>query len=159
NDFIVLKEYEPLSLVIVALVVSQSVGLEKYEQDLDVYFRQSRRILDIKTRNYLIKRSKLATFAKNLTFIRHGMLSDLLLLDKPNILWDNEEAENIYNILASSLEIKDRFKIVSFKLESLKNDTNRALGLINQKHSEFLEWVIILLICAEIVVMLIEFFK
>lgn len=159
NDTIILKEASALSFIIIALVISQSVGLEKYEQDLDVHFRQSRQLLDFTNSHSLLKRSKLAQFAKNLTFIRHGMLSDLFLLDKPNILWDNEEAEHLYNLLAAILELKDRFDIVAFKLNNLKDDIGRALDLMNQAHSEFLEWIIILLIGAEITVMLIDFFK
>lgn len=159
NESITLKEASPLSFIIIALVISQSVGLEKHEQDLERHFARSRRLLDMTKGHSLIKRSKLAQFAKELTFIRHAMLTDLFLLDKPNILWDNAEAEDLYNRLASILELKDRFEIVAFKLSNLKDDIARVLNLINHKHSEFLEWIIIILIGIEIVVMTIEFFK
>ena len=159
NESITLEEASPLSLIIIALVISQSVGLEKHEQDLEKHFARSRRLLDMTKGHSLIKRSKLAQFAKELTFIRHAMLTDLFLLDKPNILWDNAEAEDIYNRLASILELKDRFEIVAFKLSNLKDDIARVLNLINHKHSEFLEWIIIILIGIEIVVMAVEFFK
>lgn len=159
NESITLKEASPLSFIIIALVISQSVGLEKHEQDLEKHFARSRRLLDMTKGHSLIKRSKLAQFAKELTFIRHAMLTDLFLLDKPNILWDNAEAEDLYNRLASILELKDRFEIVAFKLSNLKDDIARVLNLINHKHSEFLEWIIIILIGIEIVVMAVEFFK
>ena len=159
NESITLKEASPLSMIIIALVISQSVGLEKHEQDLEKHFARSRRLLDMTKGHSLIKRSKLAQFAKELTFIRHAMLTDLFLLDKPNILWDNAEAEDLYNRLASILELKDRFEIVAFKLSNLKDDIARVLNLINHKHSEFLEWIIIILIGIEIVVMAVEFFK
>ncbi|MDD3324440.1 MAG: RMD1 family protein [Sulfurospirillaceae bacterium] len=158
NDFIVLKEYEPLSLVIVALVVSQSVGLEKYEQDLDVYFRQSRKLIDLADNFAILNRPKLRDFVKNLTRIQYEMVVELFLLDKPNILWDNEKAENIYNILASSLEIKDRFEIVSFKLNGLKEDIDMVLDLANQKQDELLDWIIIVLIFIAVGIMVLEIF-
>lgn len=159
NESITLKEESTLFFIIIALVISQSVGLEKHEQDLEKHFARSRQLLDMTQGRSLIKRSKLAQFAKELTFIRHAMLTDLFLLDKPNILWDNAEAEDLYNHLASILELKDRFEIVAFKLGNLKDDITRVLNLINHKHSEFLEWIIIILIGIEIVVMTIEFFK
>jgi required for meiotic nuclear division protein 1 len=159
NESITLKEASTLFFIIIALVISQSVGLEKHEQDLEKHFARSRQLLDMTQGRSLIKRSKLAQFAKELTFIRHAMLTDLFLLDKPNILWDNAEAEDLYNRLASILELKDRFEIVAFKLNNLKEDITRVLNLINHKHSEFLEWIIIILIGIEIVVMTIEFFK
>jgi len=157
NEHITLKESSPLSLIIVALVVSQSVGLEKYEQDLEQYFSQSRQLLDLTQSYALFKRSKLIDFAKTLTSIQHSMVTDLFLLDKPNILWDNEEVEKLYNQMAAILELKDRFEIVQYKLSSLKEDLNMAVDLFNHKHSEFLEWIIIVLIGVEIVMGLIEF--
>ncbi|KFL33798.1 MULTISPECIES: RMD1 family protein [unclassified Sulfurospirillum] len=159
NDQIILKEPSPLYLIIIALVISQSVGLEKYEQDLDVHFEKSQQLLDLTQSYSMLKRSKLIEFARNLTAIQHGMVSDLFLLDKPNILWDNEEAEKLYNRLSSILELKDRFEIVEHKLTHLKDDISMALDMFNHKHSEFLEWIIIILIGFEIVMGLIEFFK
>lgn len=159
NEYITLKEKSTLSFIIIALVISQSVGLEKHEQDLEKYFTRSRRLLDMTKKYSLLRRSKLAEFAKDLTFMRHSMLTDLFLLDKPNILWDNADAENLYNHLASILELKDRFDIVAFKLSHLKEDISRVLNLINHKHSEFLEWIVIILIAVEILVMVIEFLK
>lgn len=159
NEQIILKEPLSLYLVIIALVVSQSVGLEKYEQALNVYFEQSQQLLDLTKSYSLLKRSQLIEFARNLMTIQHGMVSDLFLLDKPNILWDNEDAEKLYNRLSSTLELKDRFEIVEHKLTHLKEDISMSLDLFNQKHSEFLEWIIIGLIGFEIVMGLIEFFK
>ncbi len=159
NEQIILKEPLSLYLIIIALVVSQSVGLEKYEQDLNVHFDKSQQLLDLTQSYALLKRSKLIEFARTLMNIQHGMVSDLLLLDKPNILWDNEEAEKLYNRLSSTLELKDRFEIVEHKLTHLKEDISMSLDLFNQKHSEFLEWIIIGLIGFEIVMGLIEFFK
>lgn len=159
NDCIILKESATLSLIIIALVVSQSVGLEKYEQDLEVHFTQSRQLFDLTHSFSLLERSKLTKFAKNLILIRHGMVTDLFLLDKPNILWDNEETEHLYNLLASILEIKDRFEIVAYKLSSLKDDIGMAIDLTNQQHSEFLEWIIIIIIAVEMVLGLVNFFK
>ncbi len=158
NEQILLKEALPLYLIIIALVVSQSVGLEKYEQDLDVYFGKSQELLDVTKSYTFFKRSRLIEFARNLIFIQHGMVNDLFLLDKPNILWDNEEAEKLYNMLSSTLELKDRFEIIEHKLTHLKENITLALDLFNHKHSEVLEWIIILLIMFEIVMGLIEFF-
>lgn len=159
NESLIFKEASTLFFIICALVVSQSVGLEKYEQDLEKHFGQSRQLLDLSHSYGLFKRSKLINFAKNLTSIQHSMVSDLFLLDKPNILWDNEEAEHLYNQMAAILELKDRFEIVQYKLSCLREDLNMAVDLFNHKHSEFLEWIIIILIAFEIVMGLIEFFK
>ena len=158
NESIILKEGSALLLIIIALVVSQSVGIEKYEYDLDRYFSQSKKLIELTDSYSPLKRAKLTEFAKQLTLIQYDMVADLFLLDKPNILWDNEEAENLYNLLASNLELEARFEIVSYKLSGLKDDVNMVLDLANHKQSEILDWIIIILIAVAISIMILEIF-
>ena len=158
NETITLKEYTLLNLLIIAHVVSQSVALELYEQKLSDYHERSRFLIDATDTYSIFKRNRLARFAKALALLRHDILIDLHLLDKPNILWDNEDAEMLYNTLAFRLELKDRFDIVEYKLNNIKDDIMMVMDLTNHKHSSFLEWIIIVLIAVEIVMGLTEWF-
>jgi uncharacterized Rmd1/YagE family protein len=151
NEAIILREVSVLNLNVIALAISQSVGLERYEKKLDTLFTQSRRIVESIQTFSISRRSHLMQFAKRLALTRHDMVSNLLLLDKPNILWDNEEAETLYNRLAFILELYDRHEIALSKLSQIKEDVMLVMDLINHKKSEFLEWIIIVLIGVEIV--------
>ena len=151
NEAIYLRSLSTLNLNIIALAVSQSVGLEKYEKRFDSLFAQSRRIIESIHTYSFMRRSRLMQFAKRLALTRHDMVSNLLLLDKPNILWDNEEAEALYNRLAFVLELYDRHEIALSKLSQIKEDVMLVIDVINHKKSEFLEWIIIVLILVEIV--------
>lgn len=159
NEAIHLREMSTLNLNIIALAVSQSVGLERYEKKLDTLFAQSRRIIESSHTYSFMRRGRLMQFAKRLALTRHDMVSDLLLLDKPNILWDNEEAEALYNRLAVLLELGDRHETALSKLSQIKEDVMLVIDIINHKKSEFLEWIIIILIAVEIVMGLIEFVR
>jgi len=159
NDAITLRSYSDINMLIIAHVVSQSVALEVYEKKLADYSQRSRNLIEDSDSYSLFKRTRLSRFAKQLVLIRHDLLIDLYLLDKPNILWDNEDAEALYNSLASALELKDRFDIVGYKLESIKDDIVMVMDLTNHQHSSFLEWIIIILIGVEIGMGLIEWFK
>lgn len=158
NDKITLKSYSRIDLIIVAHVISQSVALELYEEKLSDYYERSRYLIESVDTYSIFKRKRLARFAKQLVLIRHDMMIDLLLLDKPNILWDNEDAERLYNRLAGSLELKDRFDVVEYKLGSIKDDIVIVMDLTNHNHSSFLEWIIIVLIAVEIGMGLYEWF-
>jgi len=159
NDAITLRTSSDLTMVIIAYVIAQSVALDVYEQKLADYSERSRTLIEDSDSYSLFKRTRLARFSKELVLIRHDLLIDLHLLDKPNILWDNEDAEALYNSLASALELADRFEVVSYKLESVKDDIVMVMDLTNHKHSAFLEWIIIVLIAVEIVMGLVEWFK
>ncbi|MCJ7764993.1 MAG: RMD1 family protein [Thiovulaceae bacterium] len=136
----------------------QSVALELYEQKLSDYYERSRHLIDVADPFSIYKRTRLAYFAKQLVLVRYDMVIDLLLLDKPNILWDNEDAENLYNSLANNLELKDRFDVVEYKLNSIKDDIVMVMDLTNHNHSFFLEWIIIVLIAVEVVMGVMEWF-
>lgn len=159
NEAITLKETSIVSLNIIALAISQSVGLETYEHRLDMLFSRSRRIVESIHTFSMTRRSHLLKFTKQLALTRHDMVSNLLLLDKPNILWDDAQAEALYNRLAFVLELYDRHEIALSKLSQIKEDVMLVMDLINHKRSEFLEWIIIVLIGVEIVMGIMEWFK
>lgn len=158
NEKITLKEYSLINLIIISHVVSQSVALELYEKKLSDYYELSRHLIDSSDTFSIFKRTRLSRFAKKLVLVRHDMLIDLYLLDKPNILWDNEAAEMLYNKLATILELKDRFDVVEYKLNSIKDDIIMVMDLTNHNHSSLLEWIIIILILIEIIMGLIDWF-
>jgi uncharacterized Rmd1/YagE family protein len=159
NDAITLKDSSTHDLNVIALAISQSVGLEHYEKLLDTLFSQSRSIIDSIHTISLSRRAHLMQFASRLALTRHDMVANLVLLDKPNILWDDEEAEMLYNALALALELHDRHGIALSKLSHIKEDVVLVMDIINHKKSEFLEWIIIVLITVEIVMGLIKFFE
>ncbi len=156
NQVITLKEVSVLNFNIIALAIAQSVGLEKYEKKLDILFAKSRGIIEQTNNLISTKRSHIMEFAKHLVLTRHDMVSNLLLLDKPNILWDNEEAESLYNSLTLVFELYDRHEIALTKLSQIQEDVMLVMDIINHKRSEFLEWIIIILISVEIIMGLIK---
>lgn len=158
NERIALKEYKLNYMLIISHVISQSVALEVYEKKLSLYYEKSKSLIDNSDTYSIFKRRHLAKFAKQLVLIRHEMLIDLYLLDKPNILWDDADAEDLYNKLSLFLELKDRFDVVEYKLNNIRDDIIMVMDLTNHNHSSFLEWIIIILIVIEVIMGLIEWF-
>ncbi|MGZ5207773.1 MAG: RMD1 family protein [Sulfuricurvum sp.] len=159
NETIFLKNPSTLHLNLIALAISQSVGLERYEKQLNSLFSQNRKVVESIHTFSIARRPSLMKFIQSLALIRHNMVGNLLLLDKPNILWDDAQAEALYNRMALILELYDRHEIALSKLSQIKEDVMLVMDLLNHKQSEFLEWIIIVLICVEIVMGLIEFFR
>ncbi len=156
NNKIILKKFDTTMLLIIAYVISQSVAMEHYEGVLSDYHEHSRSLIEAADSRSIFKRHKIIKFVKRLALLRHDILLDLHLLDKPNILWDNEMMEAMYNELAGILELGDRFEVVTFKLNNIKDDVTMVMDFIDHNHSSFLEWIIILLIGVEIVMGLLE---
>ncbi|MBD3821149.1 MAG: RMD1 family protein [Thiotrichales bacterium] len=150
NNQIELRELSLWPLMIVSLVIAQSVGLEKFEKEVDRFYSKGRNMVETSTSFSWMKRHEFADYAIELSLLRHDMVLDLMLLDKPNILWDNEAYEQLYNRLAELLDLQERFEVVSYKLNTLKEDITMMIDLYQHKHSSFLEWIIILLILVEV---------
>lgn len=143
---------------IISLVLSQSVGLEKRERSLEAKMIDSKRIYD-KIENLKIKdRKELMKFAGSIAKERFAILNQLYLLDKPDIAWDDNELESLYNQLSAHLELKNRFDVIEYKIAHLKESVELATDMVNQKSSEFLEWIIIWLIVIEIIFTIYDYF-
>lgn len=76
------------------------------------------------------------------------------LLDTPEFFWDYPELENYYQGLVKYLDLRPRMDIINKKLETIHDLLDMMAQEQYHKHSAFLEWVIIILIAADIVVYL-----
>ncbi len=136
---------------IISLALSQSVGLEISENSLEKMMEKSVRIYE-KLETLRVKdRKSLMDFAAVIAKERFHILNKLYLLDKPDIIWDDVELESLYNQLSFQLDLKSRFEVVEHKISYLKESVDFAIDKVNQKSSEYLEWIIIWLIVIEVI--------
>ena len=142
---------------IISLALSQSVGLEIKEQSLELKMDESKTLYEKIEKLKVKDRARLMKFASSIAKERFHILNQLYLLDKPDILWDDPELESLYNQLSLQLELKSRFDVIEYKISYLKESVEFATDMINQKSSEFLEWIIIWLIAVEIVFSIYEY--
>ena len=145
------NKFDKSIAAIISLVLSQSVGLEIRERSLEKKMLESRNLYDTIEKLKIKERKNLMRFASSIAKERFDILNKLYLLDKPEIIWDNLELESLYNQLAIQLEIQSRFHAIEYKLNYLKESISFVTDMVNQKSSEFLEWVIIWLIAIEII--------
>ncbi len=135
---------------IISLALSQSVGLEIREKSLENKMLESRKLYEDTTKLKIKDRNALMNFASSIAKERFDILNQLYLLDKPDIIWDDLELESLYNQLSIQLELKSRFEVIEYKISYLKESVEFATDRVNQKSSEFLEWIIIWLILIEV---------
>lgn len=83
--------------------------------------------------------------------IQHKLAGRVEIGEKPDLLWDRPQLERIYLRLEDEYELKERDKTLERKLALLTSTAETMLTLVNNKHSNRLEWYIIILIMFEIV--------
>jgi len=79
-----------------------------------------------------------------------------MILDKPDIAWENELYDQLYQKLARYYELSRRYKNVTTKLDHAFEVASVLLEIHSESKANFLEWMIILLFVLEIVISLIE---
>ena len=76
------------------------------------------------------------------------------LLDTPEFFWEYPELQDLYHSITNYLEIEQRTRLLTGKLDIIQQLLNMLAEEQNHKHSSILEWIIIPLLL--IVVMLVR---
>ena len=145
-------------LKLISLVVAESVALDNYEHLTDKMLTNSisySQQLELKG-TYPSNIKKLLKFIGFAINTRQYIISKLHIFNAPDDIWDDDELQNLFNKLQSEFEIEERFKELNISLQSIQQSIEIIVNLMQAKKSHHLEWLIIILIAAEIAITLIE---
>ena len=150
-DLIRLKGPDPEKLLLVFHVAAQSVALDFLETRLDKAVNRFERIhAELASRGKLnVKEREVMKIIGMSGSIVNFIIDKLALLDKPDITWEDKEAESMHANLRKSFELDDRFSALRFKLEFIQDSSEVMLDVLENKKSTYLEIIIILLIALE----------
>ncbi|EQB86741.1 hypothetical protein M918_12800 [Clostridium sp. BL8] len=105
-----------------SLVLSKSVSLDKIEQDIEILTDEVESVMDYLDRGaFTLKDKDLAKLSSKILRGKFDIVSYLRLLDKPDIAWRNEFAEELYLELIDLFDIAERFEKIKNKTEVLLN--------------------------------------
>jgi uncharacterized Rmd1/YagE family protein len=139
-------------LQIVAAVLAKSVALAQYENDVTAIFdriepfaieleRGGRGRRDMK---FLLRHVGQALLNE------HKMVARVEVSDRPELLWEHPELEQLYLRLEDEFEIEERAAILDRKLELISRTVETILDLLQKQQSMRVEWYIVVLILVEI---------
>jgi uncharacterized Rmd1/YagE family protein len=141
----------------VATVLAKSVALERIERDTDVLLDEIEDIVGYLQQGKLnISDEQLGKMSARILGFKLSTISYIMLLDKPDITWVNEEAAALYDELGTLFELNDRYENIKHKTETLMDITEVFAGLTHARRGTRLEWAIIVLIGIEIVLSLVD---
>jgi uncharacterized Rmd1/YagE family protein len=82
-----------------------------------------------------------------------------MILDKPDITWTNSNAADFYNEISGFFELNDRYEILKSKSDIVTSVISAFTSISHSLRGLFVEWIIIILIIAEVILMIIDLFK
>jgi len=157
-DHVRLKQFTLEKLLLLSHVMAQSVAIDFVErriadtqqvlERLHGLLEEHGRLIATNTRSIL----KTVGMSGNMV---HFMVTRLSLLDKPDITWEDKDAESLFLNLRKMFELDDRFEALRFKLEFIKDSSVTLIDILSTKRAHTLEIIIIVLIVIEIIFALI----
>lgn len=158
NDAMLTAEIKRHHLEIISTVLAKSVALESVEADIEVLLDDVEVLIDRLESGNLGSRDKtLAQTSARVLNFKYKTLSTIMLLDKPDITWDNEEASSLHLEMAHLFELGDRYERLQAKARTLMDILEVFSTLTQHRKANNLEWMIIALIVISISISLFHF--
>lgn len=160
NDYMVTEEQAEYQFDIVSTVLAKSVALEKIEMEISRLLDEIEDVVNNLYQGQLtVSDEKLARMSASILGFKLSTISYIMLLDKPAITWNNENAGELFEQLNTLFELTDRYEKLRHKIDTLMDITEVFSGLAHAKRDNRLEWGVIILIAIEIVLSLIGLFS
>jgi uncharacterized Rmd1/YagE family protein len=147
-------------LQIVAAALGKSVALAQYEADVAATFDHIEPIaseLERTGRGGRDMRELLRHIGRALGN-EHKMVARVEVVDRPELLWDHPELEQLYSRLEDEFELTERAEILDRKLELISRTVSTTLDLLQHQLGLRVEWYIVGLILFEIALTLYDLF-
>lgn len=145
---------------VICRVLAQSVATSEYDITVDQMVGEFQEIfggLRTSGRLRVRPRALLRSIGAHHEIIR-AIISDLALLNAPQLTWKDAKLEALWLELRDHFDLVDRFERLEFKLSFLRESTEQLLEVIQARRAEFLELIIIALFVIDLVVLGIELF-
>lgn len=156
-DCIVLQKMDLKNLHVISHVLAQSVALDFYsnhvERTLETFCSLNQEMMESANIRKLNKQVLLQLVAEN-NIVMTDIISKLGVHERYDIAWKFAKYGSIWDFLRTELEIETRFETLDMKLNLIQDNLKYFLEILQNKKSDTLEWIIIVLIAMEIVLSL-----
>ena len=160
NDYAVMQGYNQAFIDIICFVIAKSVALERIEERIDTVFDEVEVLIANLGKGTLeLPDRDMARLASSILGFKFTSIAHIMVLDKPDITWDDPEADRLYLTMARLFELNQRYQEIKHKSETLLDMTDVFSSLSHARRAARLEWIIIILIAIEIILYILEIIR
>jgi len=140
---------------VLALALAQDASLVGIEEEVEKLIDSTHEIISYIKRPALFSRSrKILDFLINTIKIRSAIISDLMLIERPEIASTNQNVQKAYYSLRDFFEFRYRLGVLNTKLSYLSGLIDFASRITYEKRAELLEFMIVVLFIIDIIIYL-----
>jgi uncharacterized Rmd1/YagE family protein len=145
---------------LVSIIIAKSVALERIEEQLGKILDNIESKIDNLEKGKLnIGNKELARTTSRIVRHEYNTIAYIMILDKPDITWANSEAALFYEKMSEFFELNDRYEVIKSKTEILKSIVDGLSDISSSIRGLFLEWIVIILIVIEVILMFLDLVK
>lgn len=154
-----LSTFDVNRIKIISYVVSQSVALERYEDDIETHLTELENVIENlkNTGRALLKERELLKQVGRVLSVKQNAVSHLSLFDKPEEVWESPGLESLYNKMNVEFDLQVRFSVLDKKIDFLSENSRMLMEFMAEKKNAFLELIIIILILIEMIPLVVDF--
>jgi Uncharacterised ACR, YagE family COG1723 len=156
GDYCVLNELDMNGISVVSHVMAQTVALDTYNDMVDELLTKFAKINYKVTQTGLVPDSERAFLFKTIAqnhIIFNDMISKLRIKDRSDTAWNLTRYESTWYGMRDEFEMDERFENMEFKLKLIEQNAKFFVEALQSQKSSTLEWIIIVLIAVECVIM------
>ncbi|KAI5648777.1 hypothetical protein M9H77_34782 [Catharanthus roseus] len=153
-DYIMLQYLNIDGIRTIGSVLGQSIALDYYVRQVDgmvAEFTDINRDME-KTGKFKMQRKKLFQLVGKANSNLADVILKLGLFERSDIAWKDAKYAQIWEYLRDEFELTQRFASLDFKLKFVEHNIRFLQEILQNRKSDFLEWLIIILISAEILI-------
>ncbi|KAK9154152.1 hypothetical protein Sjap_001632 [Stephania japonica] len=153
-DYIMLQNLNIDGIRIIGSVLGQSIALDYYVRQVDgmvAEFTDINRGME-KTGTFTMERKKLFQLVGKANTNLAYVILKLGIFERSDIAWKDAKYVQIWEYLRDEFELTQRFSTLYSKLKFVEHNSRFLQEILQNQKSDFLEWLIIILLGAEIVI-------
>lgn len=159
DQYVQIPNMELFHPELVSIVIAKSVALERIEEQLSKILDDLESKIDNLEKGQLnVGNKELARTTSRIVRHEYNTIAYIMILDKPDITWINSDAGDFYDHMSEFFELSDRYEIIKSKTEILKSIIDGLATISHSIRGLFVEWVIVILIVVEVLLMLFDLF-
>lgn len=157
-DRVVVPELGGSTLEVIAMVLAQSVTIDYYDEDAQAILdRLASMATEVARKGRPLRRQRdLVRFAGSAMAFQAEIIGAILLLDKPDLTWEDEYADRLHDKLRYHFEIAERYKALETKLVTIRETLQTLLEMGSERRMFFVEVAVLVLIVIEVVMGLVR---
>lgn len=149
---LVLNKLEERVMRIAMFNLAQSVALDYYHgisENLLTEVKGFTNELEL-TGKLKISRKNMMRFIGRALNTQNDIAENVYIFDAPDQVWEDEFLDRLHQGLSKHFDLRVRFSEIEYTLRIIEDNLRVFSEIINQRESNFLEWIIIILILVEV---------